>query len=437
MMAEKATRRSRLIGVVSVLAFVALTNLAVTFVRHLTTGDGDMPWARVLVELVIAGACVLWITSRPREPLEPIVEAALVRQHSSAKARGPRKWVRIARLVLVPALIAATTVSIADQWGTVEGAIGRLAHLDWHWVRLAIFAEALSVVAFAAVGRQLMRAGGHEVRLKTMMGIGLATNAIAGSVPGGPAWAATFSFEQFRRRGVGRGLAVVIVAATVVTSGLALGILLLAGVALAGNHGPAAPFRVAEIAVVAVVVAVAVCVVVRRERLANSRLMRRLENVTRPLAELRLTPRVAAGALAAGLCNWLADCGCFVMAILAVSGHVPWTGVLVVYAIGQIAANLPITPGGVGVTEGAMSVLLIAYGVHTETAVAAVLLYRIISFWLAVPLGWATGAGMLALQRRQAHAATWPANRAAASAMTSSRLQNANRASVRAAGLSS
>ncbi|HTX45423.1 MAG TPA: YbhN family protein [Solirubrobacteraceae bacterium] len=434
---EKATRRNRLIGFVSVLAFVALTNLAVSFVRSVTTGDGDMPWVRVLIELVIAGACVVWVTSRRREHLEPTVEAALADDDVTAERRTPRKWVRIARLIIVPALIAATTVSIADQWGTVEGAIGRLAHLDWHWVRLAIFAEALSVVAFATVGRRLLRAAGHHLRLSTMIGLGLATNSIAGSVPGGPAWAFTFTFEQFRRRGVARGLAAVMVAATMITSGIALGILLVVGVVAAGNHGPAAPFRLVEIAALIIAAAVVAFIVVRRERLASTRLMRRLAKFTGPLHELHLTPRVAAGALLAGLCNWLADCGALVAAIVAVSGHVPWAGLLVVYAVGQIAANLPITPGGVGVTEGAMSLLLIAYGVHTETAVAAVLLYRIISFWLCLPLGWMTAGGMLALQRRRAQIPAWAANRAAASAITSSRLQNANRTSVGATAASS
>jgi uncharacterized protein (TIRG00374 family) len=224
------------------------------------------------------------------------------------------------------------------------------------------------------------------------------------------------------------------VAVTVVTSGVALGILLLVGVAIAGNHGPAAQFRLVEIAALAAAAAITAFIVGRRKRLANARVVRRLDKVTRPLREIRVTPRVVATVLFAGLCNWLADCACFAMAILAVSGHVPWAGLLVVYAVGQIAANLPITPGGVGVTEGAMSVLLIAYGVHTETAVAGVLLYRIISFWLAVPIGWVSAAGMLALQRRRrAQLPAWAVSRAAASAMTSSRLQNAKRTSVRAA----
>src|ERR1700685_954799 len=172
MTAEKASSRNRVLGFVSVLAFVALTNLAVTFIRLASSGDGHLPWIRVLIELVIAGGCVAWVTSRPREQLAPTMAPPPAAPGAPAGSRPARKWMRIARIVLVPALIAATTVSIVDEWGTIEGAIGRLAHLDWHWVRFAIFAEGLSVVAVALVGRRLLRAAGHDVRLQTVIGLG-------------------------------------------------------------------------------------------------------------------------------------------------------------------------------------------------------------------------------------------------------------------------
>ena len=108
--------------------------------------------------------------------------------------------------------------------------------------------------------------------------------------------------------------------------------------------------------------------------------------------------------------NWITDCGALVASILAVSGHVPWRGVLVVYAVSQIAEALPFTPGGLGVVEGTASLLLIAYGMPSGTAVAAVLLYRIISFWVLVPIGWAAvGALVIAGRQSDAHALTRPA----------------------------
>jgi uncharacterized membrane protein YbhN (UPF0104 family) len=69
--------------------------------------------------------------------------------------------------------------------------------------------------------------------------------------------------------------------------------------------------------------------------------------------------------------------------------------------VAQIAENLPITPGGIGVVEGTLSLLLVAYGMPTDTAVAAVLLYRIISFWVLVPVGWLTAGGLVVVQRRR------------------------------------
>jgi uncharacterized membrane protein YbhN (UPF0104 family) len=64
-----------------------------------------------------------------------------------------------------------------------------------------------------------------------------------------------------------------------------------------------------------------------------------------------------------------------VFSILAVGGHLPWQGVLAAYGVTQLAAALPITPGGIGVVEGTLSMLLIAYHMPAATAVAAVILY--------------------------------------------------------------
>lgn len=47
-----------------------------------------------------------------------------------------------------------------------------------------------------------------------------------------------------------------------------------------------------------------------------------------------------------------------------------------------------ITPGGVGITEGTVGLVLVASGLRTGQALAAVLLYRLISFWLVASAGW-------------------------------------------------
>jgi uncharacterized protein (TIRG00374 family) len=53
-----------------------------------------------------------------------------------------------------------------------------------------------------------------------------------------------------------------------------------------------------------------------------------------------------------------------------------------------LATTLPITPGGLGAVEGSLTVALVTFGGAQASTVAAVLLYRLISFWLVVPVGW-------------------------------------------------
>ena len=63
--------------------------------------------------------------------------------------------------------------------------------------------------------------------------------------------------------------------------------------------------------------------------------------------------------------------------------------VAVVYFAGAIIGSAVPTPGGLGGIEAAMSAgLTIAAGVDASTAFSAVLLYRIVTYWLPIPAGW-------------------------------------------------
>jgi hypothetical protein len=89
-----------------------------------------------------------------------------------------------------------------------------------------------------------------------------------------------------------------------------------------------------------------------------------------------------------GMVNWLADAAVLAVSIRAVGGSVPWNDFLLVYGSGVAAQSLSITPGGLGVAEGTMSLALVATGVRAGHALAAVLLYRLTSFWLIAAAGW-------------------------------------------------
>jgi uncharacterized protein (TIRG00374 family) len=68
------------------------------------------------------------------------------------------------------------------------------------------------------------------------------------------------------------------------------------------------------------------------------------------------------------------------------------------------AASVGFTPGGLGVIEVALATALVAAGVARHRAVAAVFLYRLISFWIVVAVGWS----MLAVLGRRHDPASNP-----------------------------
>src|SRR6478609_605197 len=60
---------------------------------------------------------------------------------------------------------------------------------------------------------------------------------------------------------------------------------------------------------------------------------------------------------------------------------------MMVYAVAQALALIPLTPGGLGFVESGMTTLLVLVGVTADQAVVGTLLYRLIAFWLPIPLG--------------------------------------------------
>ena len=326
------------------------------------------------------------------------------------------RWVWIAaRVVILAALAYLVAEYFVSNTAELSGAASFLAGAHWDWIAAAAVAEIVSFLAYAQLPRRLLIAGGVRTGLGSMTAISVAANSMNVSLPGGGAFAAVFSYRQFRRKGADEALSAWTLVAFTLLTALTLCLLAVAGLAIAGEDGPVAglwPYIPALLAVPAVlvvlllrprflaVVAVPVLRWLRRfVRLRFDpvpvvhRFVERLEAVTPTIGDW-----VAGFGWA--LVNWLTDCLCLVLAFAAVGEGVPWRGLLVAYGAGQVVANLPITPGGLGVVEGSLTIALVAYGGSTASTVAAVVLYRILSFWVPVPLGWAAWAGLRVQARR-------------------------------------
>ena len=72
-------------------------------------------------------------------------------------------------------------------------------------------------------------------------------------------------------------------------------------------------------------------------------------------------------------------------------GHsLGFSAVAIVYLAGSVVGAAVPTPGGLGGIELAMASGLTATGLPAGVAVSAVLLYRIMTFWIPIPIGWAS-----------------------------------------------
>jgi uncharacterized protein (TIRG00374 family) len=65
-----------------------------------------------------------------------------------------------------------------------------------------------------------------------------------------------------------------------------------------------------------------------------------------------------------------------------------------------VSTSLRLTPGSLGITEASLTGLLVLYGLPADQALAATLLYRIVSYWAMQPIGWASWLGVTLRGRR-------------------------------------
>ena len=331
------------------------------------------------------------------------------------RGRARRAWPWL-KYVVGLALAARAAWALAGRTGELSGASSYLANIRWWWLLVAIAAEAGSFVSFAIVQRRLLEAGRVRTSTARLTGVTVAATAIANSMPAGAVVSSVFAFRQYRRQGADEALAWWTLAAVFVTASVTLALVAAVGVAVAGAAGAGLDLVGVTVGVLIGALALGAVFLQRRALVwlvsAIVRATRRLvgwprgelgDHVDRVIARLTvvsLTVRQALSSVAWGVSNWLLDCSCLALSFLAVGVAVPWKGLLLAYGAGQLAANLPITPGGLGVVEGSLTIALVAFGGAETSTVAAVLLYRILSFWAVLPVGWTTWAAFSWATRR-------------------------------------
>jgi uncharacterized protein (TIRG00374 family) len=287
----------------------------------------------------------------------------------------------------------------------VTGAFHELNHLNYWWLLAAFVAEALSFVGYAYLQRVVLSMGGSRLSLSSLTLVSLANIAIAYTIPGEPAVSSAYRYRFFRQRGASGASAGWAILTILIAQAIGMSLLLLLGVlvALAGNTGT---HDTALVIVGLVIVLAAGTLLVRRDLLLRflvsvvqlskrvtghprDNLGERIESTLVRMRDIPMSTRSTVGVVTIATALWLVDFLCLVCCFGAVHAPIPWSGVLLAFGVSQIAASLPFIPGGIGVVEGSLAVILVAYGTQKVPALAVVLIYRLLTFWLAILVGWA------------------------------------------------
>lgn len=326
-----------------------------------------------------------------RPILAELRETVARRTGSSLPAAG---WpVRPSTLVSL-ALLGLAVYLLLPQLATAHLVMTELRHGQLAWVAASLAAGLLSfpLGAIALEGSSPTRLG-----FRRTTAVLVAATFASRITPGGVGWVAV-SYSYLVHAGMDRPMAAGVVAlnraAGVVVAAAGVGV----GVAILGGSRAFGPLSMPPLWMLlaggaALMVLAGTVIWLPPVR----RLIRSGIRVLRELAVVLRRPRRALELLG-GSVGFLVVNGLGLAAALAAfTPDVPVAAVVAVYLVGGTLGNAAPTPGGLGAVEAALTAGLAAIGTVSSTAVAAVLTFRLATFWLPAAIGPPT---LRALQHR-------------------------------------
>jgi putative heme transporter len=322
----------------------------------------------------------------------------------SAPVTTAAPWWRRGPVVAVIVLVILG-VELAFGWSTLAGALAQLKAPTWEWVAAALVVEMASMGTYARMQRALLRGAGTKVSIQRHVVTAYAAHSLSATLPGGPVFSTTFNFQQMRRFGASSAVASWCIALGGVLSAGALVVIGSVGGILARSSGSWRTLVGYGIGALAIAVGVRLLAMhpewldrptrallggvnrVRRRPADHGR--ESLQNFIDQLRSVRVKPLNLAVAVVLAVANWLLDALCLWMCCVAIGAEgLTATKLVIAYCAGMAAASIPIVPGGLGVVDGALILGLVAGGLPSSSAVAAVVLYRLISLGFIIGLGW-------------------------------------------------
>ncbi len=350
-----------------------------------------------------------------RWPIDGADPASIPEAEKKFKTHKPW-WRQAINVAILLAIIAISLILLQGKLPSLSSIGNALSSAIWWWILAAGAATVASISLFADQQRQLLIAFDTRITRRRATAITYASTAITNSVPAGAAVSAGFSFKQYRAAGASRSTA----ATVMVLSGLISAITLVLMYFLVLSLSAATPFitLIAQNTTIAIVVGVLLAglaaLILHRaisgpkentDEIPTPRLDRferrwpRIAGFARDgLETLRQAQNVGVRdwvwAIAATMGKWTLEGICLLTCALAFGIRIDLLQLGVLYLSVQLVRQIPLTPGGIGPVETALLIGLVATGAGHGAAAAAVLIYRVLSAWIIIPIGFALLAEM-------------------------------------------
>ena len=268
---------------------------------------------------------------------------------------------------------------------------------DWRW---GIVALVLSAATYVAATEALIGFIPGRLSFRRTLLVQLASSFVTLVTPAAVG-GATLNIRYLQRQKISAAVAAASVGVAQVVAVVLHSLLIVVFAAIAGSSGsePVQPPRWAWFVLAGLVLIVLVVLAIPAgRRMLRARVSPMLGQVVPRLLEVAQQP----GKLARGIGGTLLVSFCYIFCLIACvaafSRSVPVAKIGLVYLTGSAIGSIIPTPGGIGGVEAALTAGLTAAGVPGAAAASAVLLFRLLTFWLPIPFGW---GALKYLERKQ------------------------------------
>jgi uncharacterized protein (TIRG00374 family) len=293
--------------------------------------------------------------------------------------------IRLRTLLTLVASVAAVYLLAGEL---ARASLSSVLHAaDWRW---GIAALALSAATYAAATQALAGFVPGRLNFRLTLLAQLAGSFVTLVTPAAVGGAA-LNIRYLQRQKISAAVAAASVGVAQVVAFVLHVLLIIVFAAIAGGSGgePVKPPRWAWFVLAGLVlIALVVLAIPAGRRLLRARLSPMLGQVLPRLLEVAQQPRKLARGIGGTLLLSLFYIVCLAACVAAFSRSVPFAKVGLVYLTGSAIGSIMPTPGGLGAVEAALTAGLTAAGMPGAAAASAVLLFRLLTFWLPVPFGW-------------------------------------------------